>query len=146
VEEVRKATQVKATFWALPNKVIDGKIREIAPMADKVSRTYKIRVALINAPPEIKLGMTATVTIANSGNQQSVTYIPLSAIYQTSDTPSVWVVNEDVVHLKPVKVGTLGDGKVAVSEGLNAGDRIVTAGVHKLREGQKVRTGGGEAL
>lgn len=146
VEEVRKATQVKATFWALPNKVIDGKIREIAPMADKVSRTYKIRVALINAPPEIKLGMTATVTIANSGNQQSVIYIPLSAIYQTSDTPSVWVVNEDVVHLKPVKVGTLGDGKVAVSEGLNAGDRIVTAGVHKLREGQKVRTGGGEAL
>lgn len=146
VEEVRTASKVEVTFWALPNKVVAGKIREIAPMADKVSRTYKVRVSLINAPPEVKLGMTATVAIASPGNKQPVTYIPLSAVYQTADIPSVWVVSEDVVHLKPIKVGAFGDGKVAVAEGLSAGDRIVTAGVHKLREGQKVRTSGGEAL
>ncbi len=142
IEELRTAKQIQVTFWALPSVAIDGKVREIAPMADKISRTYKVRVSLINPPPEIKLGMTATVTVVNSGSQLS-TYIPLSAIYQTGDTPGVWVINTDgVVNLRPIKIGAFGDGAVQVLEGLHDGEAIVTAGVHKLREGQKVRTAG----
>jgi membrane fusion protein, multidrug efflux system len=69
-------------------------------------------------------------------------YIPLSAIYQTSDAPDVWVINNGVVNLKPVKIGAFADGKVQVLDGLQEGEVIVTAGVHKLREGQKVRATG----
>lgn len=142
IDELRTAQQIQVTFWALPNIVVDGKVREIAPMADKISRTYKVRISLLSPPPEVKLGMTATVTIANYGGKLNA-YIPLSAIYQTGDTPGVWVINTDsVVSLRPIKVGAFGDGAVQVLEGLNDGDTIVTAGVHKLREGQKVRTAG----
>lgn len=141
IVELRKASQLKVKFWALPNAIVDGKIREISPIADKITRTYKVRISLLNPPQEMKLGMTATVIAANAGSQAAV-YIPLSAVYQTGNIPNVWIVNNDVVSLRPVKIGMFGDGKVQVLEGLNNGDSIVTAGVHKLLEGQKVRTAG----
>ena len=141
VEDIRKAQQLQVTFWALPDVTGAAKLREIAPMADKVSRTYKVRVSLLNPPKELKLGMTAKVTVADAGNQAAVS-IPLSAIYQTGDTPAVWVVTNGTVNLRPIKVGAFGNEQVQVLEGLKEGDLVVTAGVHKLREGQKVRTGG----
>lgn len=144
IEELRKAGQMKVTFWALPTVSVDGVVREISPMADAVSRTYKVRVSLLNAPPEVKLGMTAAVVVTNMGNQQVAAYIPLTAIYQSGDIPGVWVVNQEQVTLRTVKIGALGDGKVQVLEGLQNGDIIVTAGVHKLKEGQKVRIASGD--
>lgn len=142
IDEVRKLGQVRVTFWALPDVVAEGKIREVSPIADKVTRTYKVRISLLKVPPEVKLGMTATVTVSGAG-QQAAVYIPLSAIYQEKDSPSVWVVNSDVVNLRPVTLGSFGDAKVQVLAGLNTGDLVVTAGIHRLREGQKVRTIGG---
>lgn len=145
IEELRKATQFTISFWALPHVKIDGKIREIAPMADQTTRTYKVRISLVNPPPEIKLGMTAAVTVANSNNQTTAVAIPLSSIYQTNDSPCVWVVTNNIVNLRPIQVGTFGDGQIQVLAGLNPGETIVTAGVHKLREGQKVRVAGGDS-
>jgi len=142
IDELRKTGPLKVTFWALPTVSVDAVIREISPMADKVSRTYKVRVSLINPPQEVKLGMTSTVTVANMGNQQVAAYIPLAAIYQQGDTPGVWVVSNESVTLRVIKIGAFGDGKVQVLAGLQNGDIIVTAGVHKLKEGQKVRIAG----
>ncbi len=147
VEELRKATQIKITFWALANTVAEGKVREIAPMADQTTRTYKVRISLLNPPPEIKLGMTAAVEVAGSGGQAAATaLIPLTAVYQTNDAPCVWVVNDNTVSLRPVKVGAFGDAGIQVLSGLNPGEIIITAGVHKLREGQKVQIAGGDNL
>lgn len=144
MEELRGAQQIQVTFWALPGVTVDGKVREISPMADKISRTYKVRISLVNPPPGINLGMTATVSVVASGDRPG-TYIPLSAVYQTDDTPGVWVIGTDgAVSLRAVKIGGFGDGTVQVLEGLHDGDAIVTAGVHKLKEGQKVRTAGGD--
>jgi len=142
IDEFRQMGQLKVTFWALPAVRVDAAVREIAPMADAVSRTYKVRVSLLNPPQEVKLGMTSTVTVGNMGNPQVAAYIPLAAIYQNSDTPGVWVINNESVTLRPIKIGAFGDGKVQVLEGLQNGDVIVTAGVHKLKEGQKVRISG----
>jgi len=142
IEELRHAAKLTVTFWALPNLTVDGKVREIAPMADATTRTFKVRITLLNLPPEIKLGMTAAVTVVGSSIQQAVN-IPLAALYQeSSNTPAVWVVKDDVLTLRPVTVGSFGNGTIAVLSGLQPGDRIVTAGVHKLKEGQKVNLGG----
>ena len=140
LEDIRNAQQLNVSFWALPD-VVDGKVREIAPMPDDVARTYLVRVSMPKPPAGLNLGMTAKVTIADT-NARAEIYIPISAIYQTGDTPSVWVVNNGVVNLKAVKIGEFGSEHVQIIEGLKDGDVIVTAGVHKLREGQKVRAGG----
>jgi RND family efflux transporter MFP subunit len=138
IEDLRNAQQIRVTFWALPDVTVEGKVREISPVADKITRTYKARISLQNPPAGVNLGMTANVAIASAGSRQAV-YIPLAAIYQTGDTPGVWIVANETVSLRPVKVGAFGDGQIQVLEGLQDGDVIVTAGVQKLREGQKVR-------
>lgn len=51
-------------FWALTNVTADGYVREIAPMADSVTRTYKVRVAVPHMPAPVKLGMTAQSAFA----------------------------------------------------------------------------------
>jgi len=139
VDELRKTEQIQVAFWALPNVTVQGNIREISPIADKVSRTYKVRIRLVNPPAGINLGMTANVIMAAQAGGQPVAFIPLSAIYQTGDIPHVWVIANDAVTLRPVKIGAFGDNKVQVLEGLQDGDVIVTAGVQKLHEGEKVR-------
>jgi len=145
LDELRKAQNIQVKFWALPDVAIDGRVREISPMADQVSRTYKVRISLVNPPEGIELGMTSSVIITGAARQQATAYIPLSAIYQTEDTPAVWVVNDGVVHLRSIKVGTFGDNQVQMLDGLKDGEIIVAAGVQKLREGQRVRTNAGEA-
>lgn len=141
VEELRKAGTIKVGFWALPNLAVDGSIREIAPMADSTTRTFKVRISLINPPPEIKLGMTASVNMIDNNPKASVS-IPLSAVYQDGDKPKVWVVQGDLLSLRPIVTGNFGNGTIEVVSGLQQGDCIVTAGVHKLKEGQKVKAGG----
>ena len=133
-----KRGQLSVSFWALPGIVTDGKVREISPIADKVARTYKVRILLANPPQQMKLGMTANVEVqAVNPSGKKTAFIPLSAIYQTDETPKVWVIKDTLVALRPIKIGEFGNGKVQVLEGLADGEVIVTAGVHKLREGQK---------
>jgi RND family efflux transporter MFP subunit len=144
IEAIRLSSKAKITFWALPGVTIEGKICEIAPMADAVSRTYNVRVALAQASPQVRLGMTASVLIHEAGGASFIPFIPLSALYQTGTTPQVWVIQQDTVHLRPIRTGVFGNDQVQILSGLNAGDVIVTAGVHKLRDGQKVKLPAGE--
>ena len=124
-------------------ETVSGVVREVAPMADAVSRTYEVNITLQNPPQGLQLGMTASV--ANVGEEQAAAdavVLPLSAIYQTGSTPQVWVVGKDkTLSLKNVSVEAFGDNSVKV-KGLQKGDIVVTAGVHKLRAGEKVRTEG----
>jgi len=140
-EEIAQSRDIRVTFWALPKKVTQGQVREISPMADPITRTYKVRIRLIDPPAELKLGMTASVlsSLDSSGNQL---FIPLSAIYQTGETPKVWVVQNETVSLRPIRAGAFGETSVQVLEGLKDQELIVSAGVHKLKEGQKVRLAG----
>lgn len=135
---------VNVQFWALSDVALTGIVREISPIADKVARTYKTRVTLIDPPPEIRLGMTATVKCNLAGDQAGVV-IPLAAVYQTGGQPKVWVVKDNIVHLQDISIEAFGENQVKVTAGLQAAETIVTAGVHKLREGQEVRVSAGDA-
>ncbi|SCM79202.1 Efflux transporter, RND family, MFP subunit [uncultured Sporomusa sp.] len=141
LEELKAAGQLDVTFWALPTVTLEGRVREIAPMADPVTRTFKVRVSLLNPPPSVKLGMTAAVALADGAVRPAIG-IPLAALYQTGDTPAVWVVNDDSLTLRPIRTGSFGNGTIRVLSGLQPGDRIVSNGVHKLKEGQRVKTAG----
>ncbi|MEN6412458.1 MAG: efflux RND transporter periplasmic adaptor subunit [Veillonellales bacterium] len=141
LEELKTAGRFQVTFWALPNVTLNGKVREIAPMADPTTRTFKVRISLLNPPPSVKLGMTATVSLAVGADQPAFS-IPLSALYQTGDTPAVWIVSDNILTLRPIQTGSFGNGTIQVLAGLQTGDRIVSAGVHKLEEGQRVKIAG----
>ena len=109
-------------------------------MADSAARTYKVRISVPNPPDGMELGMTASVHVTGAVAANDEGYlVPLAAIYQTGDSPEVWVVSDDgTVALQPVTVEQFDDNQVRV-HGVAAGTTIVTAGVHTLREGQEVR-------
>lgn len=141
LEELKNSERFQVTFWALPDVTVNGKVREIAPMADPATRTFKVRISLLNPPDSIKLGMTATVSLADATAATGFS-IPISALYQTGDTPAVWVVNDNTLTLRPIQTGSFGNGTIQVLSGLQIGERIVSAGVHKLEEGQRVKIAG----
>lgn len=140
VAELSLGLPVSVNFWALKGRA-DGTIREISPMADATTRTYRVRVSLPEPPEGMQLGMTANVSIKGAEDSTAGgAILPLAAIFQEGDTPQVWVVGEDnKLTAKAVTVENLGDDRVQVT-GLSASDLVVTAGVHKLHEGQTVRT------
>ena len=130
------------TFWALNDLKASGHISEIAPMADSVTRTYKVKVAVESMPEAAKLGMTAKVVL-DAGKVKSI-LVPAGAIYQTGDQAKVWVIRDKKASLVPVKTAGFEGSNVKITEGLAQGDIVVTGGVNKLAEGQEVRLEGSE--
>jgi len=131
---------VAISLWSAGDAVFAGRIREVAGGADPVTRTYAVRVTAINPPPQAQLGMTANVIFASTPDSELVV-LPLSALAREGDNAAVWVVDpkSHQVKMRKVTVGQYREDGVTITQGLHAGDIVVTAGVHKLRENQVVR-------
>ncbi len=138
INEIRSARRITITFWANPDLSVRGRVREISPVSDRATRTYTVRVSLIAPPPAVKLGMTATVSVSFGAARPAV-FVPVSAIFQTGDRATVWAVSSERARRRVVTLGPYGDNEVEVRDGLADGDVVVTAGVHKLVDGQRVR-------
>lgn len=143
VDELRRATEIYVRLWAKPEKSYPGKVREIAPDTDPVTRTYNTRITVQDVDTDLKLGMTATVTLTGAGAQAF--RLPLTAIYQTSAQPKVWIVDSSgKVQLRDVLLGDFVENDVIVLSGLADGERVVTAGVNRLVPDQIVKLIEGE--
>lgn len=120
-------------------KRYSGRLRELSPAADPASRTYPARVTLSNGDANVALGMTAHVRF--SAKRKSDGYlVPLTAIFQQGEQAAVWVVAKDLsVTLHPVIIASYRDDGALISSGVTAGERIVSAGVHKLMAGDKIK-------
>ena len=147
--------QASVSFWALPGVEATGHVREIASMADPVTRTYKVCVAVPDLPKAAKLGMTAKVSLGNNhdnttnstdskGDTQAsasaATFtLPAQALYQVNNKTQVWLVQENKAKLVDVVVAGYAGNDVIISQGLSKGDRVITAGLAKLVPEQEVR-------
>jgi len=122
-----------------PKVTASGRVREVAPQADPTTRTFQVKVGLTDPPEAMRLGGTVTGTLKSSADP--VIEIPASSMTRTSDRPAVWVVDQstDTVSLRNVEVARFDPAKVAIAEGLDSGEVIVTAGVQALHPGQKIR-------
>lgn len=120
--------------------LLSGVVREIAPSADPVTRTFAVKVALSAAqtPP---LGSTVSVIpkISPAAGMQGVV-LPTSALVRKEQQTAVWVLDSSTMTVKRtvVELGAIQGNGVVVKAGLKPGDQVVTAGVHMLADGQKV--------
>ncbi|GGD94102.1 hemolysin secretion protein D [Aureimonas endophytica] len=117
----------------------EGRVREIAPLADPVTRSRRVRIALKAPPPGFRLG--SIVTVALPGGEASSLALPDSAVLRRNGATMVWVVapTGDRVATRPVSLEAAADGRWLVRDGLKEGERVVTAGVNSLTEGQSVK-------
>jgi membrane fusion protein, multidrug efflux system len=127
-------------LWSLPGVEIKARLREVSPMADAGVRTFQSRVTLIDPPADVQLGMTATLT-AYDDAAAPVARLPLTALTQSEGKPAVWVVDgvESRLALRPVTVAAYAGDDVLIAAGLANGEKVATAGTHKLTAGEKVR-------
>lgn len=127
-------------LWAMPGREVAGSLREVSPSADAATRTFQAKITLAAPPDGALIGMTATV-VARSRAGGAIARLPIAALTQSGTDPAVWVVDADrgSLELRPVRVAAFAGNEVVLSDGVRDGERVVSAGVHKLDAGQKVR-------
>jgi RND family efflux transporter MFP subunit len=127
-----------------PNVTARGRVREVSPQADPVTRTFAVKVGLTEPPPAMRLG--ATVNGRVEVDAVPIIEIPATALTNANRQPAVWIVDPATrtVSMRNVDILRFDQATVAVSRGLDTGDVVVTAGVQALHPGQKVRLLGSE--
>jgi len=131
--------EVIINLLSAPNIEAVGQVREISPVADPTTRTYQVKVTVKDPPAAMRFG--ASVRGRLKETTAPVVILPGSALTDRGGKPAVWIYDpsSSEVKLTPVTVARFEKGRVIVSEGLTKGQIVVTAGVNRLRENQKVR-------
>jgi RND family efflux transporter MFP subunit len=140
LKTVRDASQVTFELWSDTGHRYAAKLRELSPSADPMTRTYPARFSIVEPPSFIGIGMTASLILARP-DAELLAEVPLSAIFQQGTQPAVWVVDKTTnqVSLRPVTISRWRDETALIASGVQNGEIVASAGVHKLEPGQKVK-------
>jgi membrane fusion protein, multidrug efflux system len=132
-----KSGAVKVRPWG-SSTTFPATVREVAAAADPATRTFQVKADTTGAT--LQLGQTVAVVI-DLPRQQGVTLLPLAAVMQQQGQSAVWLVDKGSMTVKsqPVTILSADGNSLVVSAGLSPGQTVVTAGVHVLTPGQKVK-------
>ncbi len=114
----------------------DATLSEILPASDPATRTVTARVLLDNTDGALRPGMFARVRFPGDG--PPIVFVPATAIVRRGPLTGVFVVDDNVAHLRWISLGASLNGRVEVASGLGAGERIVTAPAEELADGRRV--------
>ncbi|MBL8519191.1 MAG: efflux RND transporter periplasmic adaptor subunit [Betaproteobacteria bacterium] len=131
--------EIRVAMTSDPTRLFPARVREISAAADAVTRTYPVRLSIQQAADVIQLGMSGYAMLANPVSSGEV-HVPLSAVLVKGNLSGVFRLTADgKLKLVPVTVIQFTETSAVVKGPLAAGDRIVAAGVHKLKEGETVK-------
>ena len=132
-------SKIVVTLTDDPSITTIGRVRQVDPQADPITRTFRVRVSLIDPPAAMLLG--ATVTGRMQLEATSGISIPASALTSYNNHPAVWILDPSTmtVSMRNVEVQRFDPGTVVVSQGLEGGEIVVSAGIQVLYPGRKVR-------
>ncbi|USJ28536.1 efflux RND transporter periplasmic adaptor subunit [Ensifer adhaerens] len=127
LDSMRAGAAASVTVRSLPGKVFKGTVALIYPQIQEQTRTAKVRIELPNPDGLLLANMYADVAI-NAGENKPVVAVPNSAIIDTGERRIVFLDRgEGRFEPRDVKLGMRGRDETEVTEGLEAGDRIVVA-------------------
>jgi len=139
--DVRVGQAVEVEVQARPGRRFKGAISAINPGIDRGTRSLRLRATLDNPDWLLRRGMFAEVSTVLPLRDDILT-LPRTAVTYNPYGESVFVIQKQdgalVVQNRPVKTGEVRDGRVEITDGLAAGDEVVSAGQNKLRNGQAV--------
>jgi membrane fusion protein, multidrug efflux system len=139
--QLRTGAPFEVTLQSDATEKASGVVREIAPEAESTTRTRRTKIALSNPSPAFRLGSVVTAWATISADPHIM--LPSSAILKSESRTSVWVVDVPGKKVLSREVKIEGDikpgGTVRIVEGVKPGDRVVVAGVNKLKDGQSIR-------
>ncbi len=137
---ISPSTPSVVSVEAVQQRMPGGRI-EKGVLADALTHTYDVRINVKNPNRKLLPGMVAnvrfTATTTSQANQQS---LPVTAVQKSADgSLFVWTISKDsTAHRTPVSIGETLGNRIVITDGLQAGQRVVTEGYQKLSEGTKV--------
>ncbi len=135
---VREGMRAQVQLDALPGRTFEAQIARVYPELDRRMRTRTVELVLAELVP-LMPGMFARVRLVFEAVDEAVT-VPLQAVGATpAGAPVVYVVVDGKAVQRKVKTGIEQAGRVHVMSGLEAGAKVVVAGLEKLKDGVEVR-------
>lgn len=138
-----------ALFSGQENRPVKLRLKSFAAEADPQTQSYEVVLGIESAPSGLVIlpGMSASVAPfvgATAGAVATASpvelWVPLTAISTQGNEKRIWVVGADgALTSHAIETGEIQGGNIRILRGLDAGERIVAAGVQALREGMKVR-------
>ena len=123
---------------AYPGERFEGKVFYISPTIDPATRRLVLKARLENADHRLKPGMFANVDVVVAVKNDALSVPEAAMVYDRNGT-YVWRMGaEGLAEKVPVGIGLRQHGIVEITSGLEPGDQIVAAGVHKVMAGQKL--------
>jgi HlyD family secretion protein len=133
--KVHVGEEVHVTSDARPDMHVTGKVRLVSPSVDQSSRQATIKIALpVHSGFEVGMFVRAQAQLGST----NTLVVPAVAIVTKETGSEVFVLEGVNARSHPVVTGTRAGGQVAILQGLNPGDKVVTAGVGFLKDGDKV--------
>jgi membrane fusion protein (multidrug efflux system) len=139
--------QVRVTTDTYPNEQFDGTLTAINPDLDQGTRSVSLQATFANADERLRPGMFARVEVLLPG-EQTVLVIPKTSVLSAPFGDSIYLVEEQArtngapagltVRQQIIRTGPERVGLLSVESGLKAGERVVSAGLFKLRNGMAV--------
>ena len=139
IKSVKLGQAVAIKLWAQDGSAT-GRVREVAAVADPVTRTYPVKVALDASAQNLSLGSTVYVYPSSEFAGVQAIKLPTSALRQEGGTTAVWLFDKATSTVKsvPIVVATADGNEAVIASGVKVGDVVVSAGVHVLSPNQKV--------
>ena len=136
---------VKVTFTAINDMVYNAEVTEVAPALDPNTSTYPVRVTITDSDERIKSGMAANVNfefVDETINARQLV-VPASGVGEDGNGRFVFLIEGEDNNYKekkqPITIGDLTAEGFEVKSGLAYGQKIVTAGLQTLLDGQQVK-------
>lgn len=145
ISRIEEGERVTVTFDALPGRSLDAVVTEVGVASTGGATTFPVKVRLTEGASDVRPGMAAEVEFRfepEDGGQRI--YLPTHAVGADREGRFVFVVEPSgeqgvsVVHRRPVEVGELTSDGLAILSGLDEDEVVVTAGVRRLHDGQRV--------
>lgn len=136
-------TRFFVTFDNYPNTLFSARLDTYAKTASDASG-FPVSLKLNreqSAPYKISPGMTCQITIRSADSTSSEVAIPLTSVYAPAQGGTyAWVVEDGRVRQQRIVLGDIfGRDMVSVQQGLTQGEVVVTAGVYRLQDGERVK-------
>lgn len=138
VDAVRKISTVNITIQALNDLKVQGKKFFLSPAPGTLARLYRLELEIDNRTGTILPGMFFRAHVLKNTVYNAIT-IPLYSVISRNNEQFVFVANNAAVHKRPVKLGIIEKWQVQITEGLQAGEKIVVEGHRDVEDGQKIK-------
>lgn len=145
ISAIRPNTAVEIRFDAIEGTVFAGSVRDVGVATSSGSPTFPVILSVDDTDPGLRSGLSGNVTFQFATNRSGDAHlIPLAAVGYDGDNAFVYIAvpadqrNQALIEKRSVSIGELTDLGLEITTGLQAGDRVVTAGVSVIRDGQRV--------